>query len=165
MGVKLYDLTEMYQNAWDMVEDESTDLTLVEQALTAIEGAIEVKAGNIAIFIKSLDTDAKAIKDEEDRLLARRKAIENKRDGIKLYLQQEMEKVGIDKIKTSTHSIGIQNNPWSVEVVDEGQIPKDYFKIIPEQRVLDKVLLKKELTEGVEISGAILRRGRSVRIR
>ena len=38
MSFKLYELTEMYQNIWDLVSDDETDLDTLEIALSQIEG-------------------------------------------------------------------------------------------------------------------------------
>ena len=163
--MKLYDLAEAYQNVWGLLENEDTDLTLVEQALQTVEGAIETKAGNIAIFIRSLDADAEAIKAEEKRLADRRRAIENKRDGIKQYLQMQMEAMGIDKVKTSTHTLSIQNNPPALQILDPEVIPQKFLTLIPEHFEVRKKDVADALKAGENVPGAELVRGRSLRIR
>ena len=165
MSLKLYELSEAYKNLWNMVDDEETDLTMVETALQTVEGAIETKAGNIAIFIRNLDSESKLIKEEEDRLKARRQAIENKRDSIKGWLQQNMELMNIDKIKTTTHSISLQSNPPSVLILDEDVIPGRFLTLIPERYEVNKKAISEALKAGEEVLGATLARGRSLRIR
>lgn len=165
MSLKLYELSDAYKNLWNMVDDEETDLTLVEQALQTVEGAIETKAGNIAIFIRNLDAEAKLIKEEEDRLKSRRQAIENKRDRIKEFLQFSLEKIGLDKVKTATHTIAIQSNPPAVQITNEEQIPGRFLTLIPERYEVNKKAISEALKDGEEVPGAVLTRGRSLRIR
>ena len=165
MSLKLYELSEAYKNLWNMVDDEETDLTLVEQALQTVEGEIETKAGNIAIFIRNLDSESKLIKEEEDRLKARRQAIENKRDRIKDFLQFSLEQMGLDKVKTPTHTIAIQNNPPSVQILNEDVIPGKYLTLIPEHYEVNKKAISEALKQGEEVLGCQLTRGRSLRIR
>lgn len=52
---KLYELTEMYQNIWDLVGDDEVDLDALETALSQIEDSIEVKAESTAKLIKGID--------------------------------------------------------------------------------------------------------------
>lgn len=163
--MKLYELSEAYKNLWNMVEDDETDLTIVEQALQTVEGAIETKAGNIAIFIHNLDSEAKLIKGEEDRLKSRRQAIENKRDRIKEFLQFSLEQMGLEKVKTATHTIAIQNNPPAVQIINEDEIPGRFLTLVPEHYEVNKKAISEALKSGEEVPGAILARGRSLRIR
>lgn len=164
MSLKLYELTEAYETLWGLVE-ESDDLTLIESALQTVEGAIEVKANNVIIFLKSLDADAKAIKEEEQRLSARRKAIENKHASIKQYLQMEMESAGIDKLKAATHSISLQNNPPALQIIDADVIPQKYLTLVPERWEVRKKDITDAIKAGEVVPGAELTRGRSLRIR
>lgn len=162
---KLYELAENYKNVWQLIEDESMDLAVIEDTLQSIEGAIEEKAVNIAKFMQSMKADAEAIKAEEKRLADRRKAIENRQKQLKEYLQQQMELAGLDKIKTATHTIAIQNNPPAVVITDETAIPPSYLTIIPEQYVPDKKRIAEAFKNGECVPGCELRQGKSLRIR
>jgi hypothetical protein len=164
MSVKLRDLTAAYHDVYNQLDD-TDDPERIITALTAINEAIEIKAGNIATFIQSLDAEAQVIKAEEERLSARRKAVENKKARIKDYLQYELESAGMDKIKLPTITISLQANPWAVDITDESLIPNKYYKVIPEQKMLNREQIKKDLTAGEEVTGCLLHRERSVRIR
>ena len=161
---KLYDLTADYRRLQELM-DEDIDQEAVRDTLEAIEGAIEVKAKNIAVLVQSMGNDADIIKAEEQRLAARRKAIENRQKWLKDYLQYNMEAVGIDKFKTPTHTIALQNNPPALNIYDEGKIPASYMTIIPERWEVDKQAVKEDLKAGAEVPGAELTRGKSLRIR
>lgn len=163
--MKLYELTEAYQNVWNLVENEDTDLALIENALKTVEGEIQTKVGNIAIFIRNLDVEAKLIKEEEDRLKSRRQAIENKRDGIKQYLQFAMEQVGLEKVKTPTHTVAIQANPAALQIIDPDAIPQRFLTLVPEHYEARKKDITDALKAGEEVPGCELSRGRSLRIR
>lgn len=164
-GLTLYDLTDSYRNLWEMVDNDDTDLTVVEQALQTVEGAIETKAGNIAIFIRNLDSESKLIKEEEERLKSRRQAIENKRDRIKEWLKSNMELAGIEKLKTTTHTIAIQNNPPAVQIINEDKIPGKFLTLVPEHYEVNKKAIGDALKSGENVPGAELTRGKSLRIR
>ncbi|SHN77516.1 siphovirus Gp157 family protein [Desulfitobacterium chlororespirans] len=164
MSLKLYELTGAYQNIADLVDDDNPDLDLVA-ALSAIEDEIEIKAVNIANLIKSIDAEAQIIKAEEERLKKRREARENTVVRVKTYLQEELLKVSVDKVKTATRTIWIQSNPPSCEVVDEKLIPLDYKTHVPESyapRVKDIIAAWKE---GKEVPGVKITQGKGIRIR
>lgn len=159
---KLYELTEMYQNILNLIDDgaENEEFT---KALEQINDNLETKALSMARLVKSIDSNVIVLKEEEKRLGTRRKALENKVDNIKEYLQFELEKTGIDNIKDDLFSIRLQNNPPSVKFTDENLIPGKYKQIetiikIPKKAILD------DLKAGVEIAGVKMVQGRSLRI-
>ena len=159
---KLYELTEMYQNILNLIDDgaENEEFT---KALEQINDNLETKALSMARLVKSIDSNVIVLKEEEKRLGTRRKALENKVDNIKEYLQFELEKTGIDNIKDDLFSIRLQNNPPSVKFKDENLIPGKYKQIetiikIPKKAILD------DLKAGVEIAGVKMVQGRSLRI-
>ena len=163
--MKLYQLTENYQNLWDLVEDETIDISIVETALKTVEGAIQEKAQNLAVFIKSLGADIEIIKAEEKRLTDRRKALENKQSGIKNYLQSQLEIAKLDKIKTPVITVAIQNNPPAVQIIDEAIIPAQYKTIVPQTFTIDKKSIADDIKKGISVPGAESTQGRSLRIR
>jgi hypothetical protein len=164
MTLALYELSQGYQNLLGMVDEESPDIDIIN-ALTVIEGAIEVKAGNIAHIIKTLESEAINIKEEEKRLSLRRKARENTVTNMKQYLQDAMTQMGLDKIKTPTRTISIQVNPPAVQIIDEDVIPGKFLTLIPEHYEVNKKLISEALKAGEEVKGAELSRGKSLRIR
>jgi len=161
----LYELTGDYRQVWDMVNDESVDLAVIEDTLQSIKGAIEDKAVNIVNFIRSLEGDVSIIKAEEKRLAERRKALENRVINIKEYIQGQMEFANLDKIKTPTITIAIQKNPPAVNIEDEAKIPAAFITIVPEQHIPDKKRIAEALKGGAEVPGATLTQGKSLRIR
>jgi transcriptional regulator of heat shock response len=136
---------------------------IFQDTLSSLEDAIEDKAENMAKLIRCLDADAKAIKDEEQRLAERRRTIENRISSVKEYLQNQMEVAGLDKVKRPTVTVSIQNNPPSVNIVDESLIPSTYM--IAQAPKIDKKGILTALKNGEEIYGAEMVQGRSVRIK
>lgn len=162
--MQLYKLAADYQQVWNLVDDPDTDLATIEDTLQSIEGAMEEKAVNIVQFIRNLEADANIIKAEEKRLSERRKAFENRAKAIKEYLQYQMEIAGLDKVKTPTLTLALQNNPPSVNIEDLTALPSEFV----EQRidfVPDKKKIKEAILAGKEVPGAQLLRGRSLRIK
>lgn len=161
---KLYELTEMYQNIWDLIGDDEVDLEALEKALKDIEDNIEIKAENTAKLIKGIDADVEVIKAEEKRLADRRKVLENKKEGIKTYLENHLRIMEIDKVKTPLFTVALQKNPPSVNILDEKLIPKDYIKTVTTTSISKKDLLE-DLKQGLIIDGVELKQTKSLRIR
>lgn len=159
--MKLYELTENYNQVLELAEQ--LDAETLKDTLDSIDEAIEIKVENTAKVVRSLEGNVDAIDNEIKRLTAKKSTLNNNIKGIKSYMQESMEQVGKEKIKGQLFNIGIQNNPQSVNVVDEKKINLDYF--IEQPSKLDKKLLLADLKEGKEVEGAELQQTRSLRIR
>lgn len=161
---KMYELTEMYHNIWDLVGDDEVDLDALEKALSSIEDNIEIKAESMAKLVKGIDGDIAALKEEENRLAKRRKSLENKQVNIKQYLENQLNVMGIDKVKTPLFTVALQNNPPSVNILNEDLIPEQYKKSVTTVSIVKKDLLD-DLKQGLIVEGAEIKQGKSLRIR
>lgn len=159
--MKLYELTDNYNHVLEIAEQ--LDAETLKDTLDSIDEAIEIKVENTAKVIRILESNVAAIDMEQKRLTNRKSTLNNNITGIKRYLQEEMEKVGKEKIKGQLFNVGIQNNPQSVRVVDESLIPEEYFT--PQPPKLNKKELLRDLKNGDEFTGAELIQTRSLRIR
>jgi len=158
---KLYEITE--DIAAIITEEEWTEDT--ERRLESLSMALEKKAENIIGLCTEWESFVAAAKAEEQRIAGRRKAVENRIGHLKGYLQRCMESADIMTMEAGTHSLRIQQNPPKVVVDSEEAIPPWYFVIIPETTQLDKKALSEDLKKGVEVKGAHLERGTSLRVR
>jgi hypothetical protein len=161
--MKLYELATAYQNLSSLLEDEIIDPAVLGTALQEIETQIEVKCENIAILMKGLDAEAEMFRAEEKRLSGRRRTLENKRDWLKGYLQAELEKMGLEKVKAGLFTVALQNNPPAVEIT--GEVPAEFVTIIPEQYQPDKKRIGDFLKAGNIVEWAQLKQGKSLRVR
>jgi len=164
MSIALYELSQGYRDLLSLVDDDSPDQDILH-ALTTIEGAIEVKAVSIANVIKVIEAEAEVIKAEEKRLALRRKSRENAVNGMKQYLQGAMEQLGIDKIKTPTRTVTVQNSPPSLYISNPEIIPQKYLTLVPARYEVRNADVKEDLKAGIKIPGAELTVNKSLRIR
>lgn len=168
--MKLYEIKEDYLTVLDMAENDEIDADAIKDTLASIEGEFAEKVDNIACIIKQLYADAKAIKEEQDKLADRAKARKAKGDRLKAYLYEQMSAIGQRKIETSRNILTIANNAPSVKVDDETSFfawaamdHEDYIKQkAPE---LDKTAIKDALKNGLEIPGVHLEAGESLRLK
>ena len=108
--MKLYELTEQWNDVYSLMEDGETDEQVIQDTLEGIEGEIEDKADNYAKIIRNLQADAEALKAEEDRLNRRRKSVESHIQWLKDNLQANLEFIGKIKFRTNLFSFSVSKN-------------------------------------------------------
>lgn len=129
---RLFEISDIFAQIFDefdeIIDDaveNGSERTEVEEAwfatLDGIESEFEIKAENIAQFIKELKAKSDAIKTEESRLKARRTVYENKAERLKRYLKESMEKINRKKIETARSKILIRNNAPSLSIAHESE--------------------------------------------
>ena len=171
MGMTLYDIDAQIAALEDAAEDdmlidaETGELISVSQALDALRMEREAKLENVACWVKNLSAEADAIREEENRLIKRRKAAETKAANLKAWLLAAMtrEDGTMDKLKTGRVMVSVKRNPPST-VVDDALLPSTY-KVAKITYQANKELIKRELLSGGEVPGAHLEYGRSVVIK
>lgn len=146
------------------VGTETGELTIDTDALDALQMERESKIENIALYIKNLAADAKAIKEEEKVLAGRREAAEKKMESLKRYLGNTLQgqkfqtaKCAVSFRKTQSVEIGEDFLSWA-EKNNESLLR---YKA-PEA---NKAEIKKLLTEGATIPGATLVENTSMTIK
>lgn len=153
----LYEISQDYLQALDVLTDPDNDIPLaaITDTLEGIEGQLQEKATNVAKFMQNLESAARAIKEAEQQMARRRKAIEGRTQGLKDYLKHNMEASGITKIESPWFVLSIQKNPGAVEIADESLLPDDYKREVVSVKV-DKVAIKDALKAGQSVPGAQL---------
>lgn len=137
--------------------------------LVAREDEFDIKAENVAQYIKNLNVESTALGDEIKKLQTRKKSKDNKIKSMKEYLKNCMLQTGRDKIETSKVKLSIRNNAESVLIDDEKKFieeysdtHKEYFKFKAE---ISKTDIKKILQSGKIIDGAKLVRDKSLLVK
>jgi len=149
--MQLYEISNQYQTAFNQMQELDFDEQTISDSLSLITDDFNNKAINVSSFIKNLEADTKAMKEAEEAIYNRRKAIENKVNNIKEYLITNMEACGITHIHHPQFDIKLKKNPQSLIITNEKLIPSEYFDTIPETKVLNKTKLKNDLKSGVVI--------------
>ena len=164
--VSLYQLAAEHRDALARLEDLDLPPETVADTLESLGGELQAKAENVVAFMRNLETTAAAIKEAEGAMAARRKAIENRVDGLKRYVLESMQNNGIQVIECPLFKISIAKNPASVEIEDERLIPQDYFvSPPPPPPQIDKKLIAQAIKDGFDVPGARMRQGVRLAIR
>lgn len=151
----LYEINDQITACVDMETGEILD----QEALQALELAFDEKVEGIALWIKNLLAEAKAIKEEKDNLAARQKACENKAESLKNYLAFVL--CG-EKFKTPKVSISFRKSE-SVQVDDMTKLDNDYLKYATP--TVDKTKVKQALKAGIELQGVQLVTNQNIQIK
>ena len=161
----LYLLTQEFREAAEKLADADLPDEVIADTLESLQFPIEEKAKNVAMVIRNIEASAKAIKEAADAMILRAKSEENRAKHLKGYLQSAMEATGITKIESPYFVISLRNNPESVVIDAESQIPADYMREVPATYSPDKTLIKKAIQDGFEVPGCHLTRTQSLQIK
>lgn len=124
----LYELSRDYREAAEKLADLELDEQTIADTLEALAGDLEVKAQNVAFFIRNLEATATSIKEAEVQMAARRKALENRAARVKEYLLTNMQSAGILKVECPYFKLSVRDNPPAVDVYEPAQVPTEYLR-------------------------------------
>ena len=160
-------LYEIDQDILDCVDMETGEIVDIEK-LNALQMERESKLEGVALWIKDMKAEAAAIKEEADKLTARKKTLDNKLDSLKNWLSFAL---GGEKLRTPRCYV-YQTHSQKVSVADEAELisyfqkqkdPAQFLRFKdPELKLND---IKKALKEGATIPGAVLEETESVVIK
>lgn len=159
--MSLFEYDKIIEDAIDRAVDPETgeiDETMAE-AIEELQMDRESKIENLAMYVKDLKARAKAIKEEETALAKRRKALENKVDGITEYLSAALAG---EKFETAKTRISWRKSE-SVAIADDALIPSEFLRM--KEPEYDKTALKKALKDGAKIQGVTLEEKQNIQIK
>lgn len=165
-NLALYELAAEFRATADMLADMDLPPEVVADTLESISMPLEQKAVSVAAFARNLESSAEQIEQAEKAMFERRKALQSRAKHLREYLLENMARCGITKIDHPLFAIAIRNNPESVVIDDERQIPGDYMRDPePPPPVPDKPLIKQSLKDGYDVPGARLVRTQRLEIK
>lgn len=166
MNIALYQVADQYLRDLERLNELELDDQTFNDTLESLSGELEVKATNVAMFIRNLEANAEAIKQAESAMATRRKALEARAERIKTYLLDNMTRTGITKIECPYFKIAVRDNPESVVIDPLAQIPGEYMRQPePPPPAPDKVAIKAALKAGVVIEGVKLEKKQRIDIK
>ena len=127
----------------------------------AVEAEAAEKIEATALYLRELDAEAKAAKEEADRMLDRVKSMQKRSDYLKAMLLDALHATG--KVKTGRVTVSIRTTQ-AVEVSEGANLPEAYTTV-KTTVTPNKVAIKQALLDGVEVPGCSLEARESVSIR
>ena len=162
-------LYEIDQEILDCV-DQDTGEILDTEKLDALQMEREAKLEGVALWIKDMKAEAAAVKEEADKLTARKKALENKMEGLKAWLLMALNG---EKLTTPRCKVYQTHNQRVAIVGDEKDLiawlerntedPQEFIRY--KEPELRKDEIKKALKDGKEIEYTVLEETESVVIK
>lgn len=160
--MKLFEINEAIERCvidGENVVDTETGEVLDVEALNNLQMAFNEKAENIAMFIRNLDVEATALKEQKNIFAARQKAAENKRDSLKEYLAMCLQG---KPFKTARIKVTFRKSE-TVKITAQEQIPETY--LVYSAPTVDKTSIKKALKSGETIPGAVLEEKNNIQVK
>lgn len=154
MGLSLYHIDQALEALIDQETGELLDYDAFEQLQMDREHKIE----NMVCWSKSLDAEAKAIRDEEKELAERRRTMERKRDRLRDYVDRALDGRPFQTAKCSV----TYRKSTAVEITDMDAVVQWCMdngydgKITYSQPTVSKTDIAPLLKSGVAVAGAEL---------
>lgn len=108
----------------------------------------------IGCFIKNLEADAKAIKEEIDNLKKRAEAKQKKADRLREYVANNILSNDETKIETARICLSFRTSK-QVSILDDAKIPKEYLtekvSYSPDKTAIKKAIEAGKIVEGCEL--------------
>ena len=165
----IYELNAEFMTLWQLMEDGTLEDEALMGAFDCAKEDLAAKLEGYCKFIKNLESDIAGLKEEEKRLAARRKTMENTVERSKEAMRIAMHTAGEKKIAAGSFTCSVQQNPPKV-VMDEPyleNIPEKY--LIPQEPTINRKLMLEDLKDNFEVPElqgiAHLETSASIRIR
>lgn len=162
--MKLYEIPGTIRAALDAMEvDEETGEIINAADLDAVEAEAHEKLESTALYVRELNAEADALKDEIERLTDRRRSLEKRSTFLKGLMLQGIDALGATKLKTPMVTISVRTSK-AVELDADALdvLPEGFIRI---KREADKAAIKAAIDGGFEVPGAHLVENRSLTMR
>lgn len=160
--MKLYEMKKEYEDLYEAIMDADGDATeeLMERMANLAEEKQE-KYENTACLIKSLVSDAAAIKAEKSVLAERQSSIEAHAERLKVLLSMVMQSAGDDKFETARCRLSFRSSK-SVDVTNEALVPEEYKEITIKVKKSD---ISAAMKNGKEVPGCGWKENQNLQIK
>lgn len=160
MSMSIYDIDAAIVSMIDTETGEVTD----EEAFDALQMERDVKVENIGLLLKNTVAEAKAIKEEEQALAARRKTAENKVERLKNLLAYALhgEKFSTPKLKVSYRNSRVVN--IDPQFIEWAEINADDLLTYSEPKV-NKTAVRDAIDSGRDIKFAAIETKQNMQVK
>ena len=148
----------------DEVIDKSTgEIIRACDLIDQLEMDLNTKLENVGCYIKNLDSDIEALKNEEKTLADRRRVKENQLERLKKYLAENLQVAGMQKFESPRCVLSFRKSE-QVVISEGAEIPEEFIiRKVTEQP--DKKLLKDAIKQGFEFDGISIVENKNLQIK
>lgn len=157
----LYQLSGQYRQLAEQLATMDLDAQTVADTIEAsgLTDALQEKAQGVELVARAAEIHCPAIDNEIARLQALKAHRQKIAQGLRDYLKAQMEVAGIERIECPLFKLTIKKNPPAVEVLDDKQVPAEFWvnppPTLPPARI-DKKAIAVAIKAGREVAGAKL---------
>lgn len=156
--MRIYDIDQkieaimeaVMQGATEGVDTETGEVFRLSDYLEELQMSREQKIKNLALYCKNTSSDIDELKKEMDNF---KKRIEQKKKRLESAMEYLRQVTDGKKVEDTQFVISYRKST-SVEVLDEGLIPAEYF--VEQAPKLDKISIRDAIKAGKEVAGAAL---------
>ena len=138
----------------ELVDGETGEILSLEEMLDQLELDQKTKIENVALYIKNINADIEAMKNEEKKMAERRKVRENQAERLKTYLSMNLQNAGYQKFETARCVLSFRKST-SVEIKDGAILPKEFIvtKVTeaPDKKALLEAMKLGEMVDGCNL--------------
>ena len=162
----LYNLSAEVAALKEKLEASDLDEQTIADTIEGESFDFEQKCLAAGYIVKELEGQILMLENAYDEMWQRKVRFENGRKNLLKYLQTCMTIAGVSKVKGDLFDVAIKKNPHAVQIVNDGLVPEEYWKIPePEPARLDKRRLLKDLKDGKNVPGCQLEQTERVEIK
>lgn len=138
------------------VDEETGEVLFTAEDLETLQIDLQTKVENIACYIKNLQSDIEALKNEEAAFAKRRKIKENTCKRLGNMLANFMVLQDVKKIETP-QALVKYNKSEAVEIENPELLPIEFIEFnVVETSKPNKIAIKNAIKQGVDVTGARL---------
>lgn len=159
--MNLFELNEKYR---ELEQRDDLDPETLKDTLDSINDSREVKLDNIANWIENNQADIDFLDKKIKQLQADKKSLVNRTKSLMEYMTTAIDDSGLKELKTENHILKPRNYRASVSIINEDDIPSEYFEVKTEEKV-NKTAIYNAIKDGKIVNGAELKPNRKTVIK
>lgn len=148
----LYEITQNMKQLNNYLDNEDLDEETYNNTLSIIKTELSNKSTSLIHVIKNIESDEIAIENEIKRLKAIKDRKRKNLESLKEYIKTCMEQMNLTKIETPLGNFSLRKSE-SVNIINPVKIPAQYLNTVVEYKP-DKVKIKEDIKNGIEVEGA-----------
>jgi hypothetical protein len=156
--VKLYELVGQYRQLEQLESSDDLPAEVIRDTLDGLEGQLQEKATNVALFCRNLESVADAIDEAAATMQARGTRLRARAQSLQQYLLLNLQAAGISKVESPFFTLTVKKNPPTVVIDSENLIPAKFMRTPepppPPKPAPDKKAIGDAIKAGEEVPGA-----------
>lgn len=148
----LYEITQNMKQLNNYLDDDEFNEETYNNTLSIIKTELSNKSTSLIHVIKNIESDEIAIENEIKRLKAIKDRKRKNLESLKEYIKTCMEQMNLTKIETPLGNFSLRKSE-SVNIINPVKIPAQYLNTVVEYKP-DKVKIKEDIKNGIEVEGA-----------